>query len=239
MDFAAIRRRLLELDTACLCDTDKQLRVMDAAIRPLSVGLKLVGLAHTVVCEDDFLSVIKALHDAQPGEVLVVETRGSRRAVAGELFSKEAQRKGLAGIVVDGAVRDVAKIRSFGIPVYSRSIVPASGTVRREFGGHGVHRRPEDGHLDRPAGGHLLRGRNRLPGRPVQLVVVLFGDDDGIVVASQAQIANLIDAAESIQGTEAQVVARMERGESLLGMLNFEEHYRAVASGRESKLKFG
>src|SRR5262249_11497645 len=129
MDFAAIRRRLLELDTACLCDTDKQLRVMDGAIRPVLPGLKLVGRAHTVVCEDDFLSVIKALHDAQTGEVLVVETRGSRRAVAGELFSKEAQRKGLAGLVVDGAVRDIAKIRSFGIPVYSRSVVPASGTT--------------------------------------------------------------------------------------------------------------
>ncbi|HTT09604.1 MAG TPA: RraA family protein [Burkholderiaceae bacterium] len=218
MDFAAIRRRLLELDTACLCDTDKQLRVMDGAIRPLSLGLKLVGRAHTVVCEDDFLTVIKALHDAHAGDVLVVATGGSRRAVAGELFSKEAQRKGLAGLVVDGAVRDVAKIRTFGIPVYSRSIIPASGTTRRIFatqvpvecGGITVH--PGD---------------------------VLFGDDDGIVVASEAQIAGLIDAAEAIQRIEADVVARMERGESLLAMLNFDEHYRAIEAGRASKLGFG
>ncbi|HUL67389.1 MAG TPA: RraA family protein [Burkholderiaceae bacterium] len=218
MDFAAIRRRLLDLDTACLCDTDKQLRVMDAAIRPLSLGLKLVGLAHTVVCEDDFLSVIKALHDARPGEVLVVETRGSRRAVAGELFSKEAQRKGLAGLVVDGAVRDVARVRTFGIPVYSRSILPASGTVRRIF----------ETQVSVQCGGVTVQ-----PGD------VVFGDDDGIVVASQAQIAGLIEAAESIQRIEANVVARMERGESLLAMLNFDEHYRAIECGRESKLKFG
>ena len=218
MEFTAIRRRLLELDTACLCDTDKELRVMDSSIRPLTLGLKLVGRAHTVVCEDDFLSVIKALQDAQPGEVLVVETRASRRAVAGELFSKEAQRKGLAGLVVDGAVRDIAKIRAFGIPVYSRSIVPASGTTRRIFatqvpiqcGGVTVH--PGD---------------------------VLFGDDDGVVVASESRIAELLSAAEAIQKTEADVVARMERGESLLTMLNFDEHYRAIVAGRESKLKFG
>lgn len=218
MDFATIRRRLVELDTACLCDTDKQLRVMDAGIRPLSLGLKLVGRARTAVCEEDFLTVIKALHDALPGEVLVVDTRGSTPAVAGELFSKEAQRKGLAGLVVDGAVRDVAKIRAFGIPVYSRAICPASGTTRRIY----------ETQVPVRCGGVIVN-----PGD------VLFGDDDGIVVASEAQLAELIGAAEAIQKTEAQTVERMERGESLLAMLNFDEHYRAIEAGRESKLKFG
>jgi RraA family protein len=218
MEFATIRRRLLELDTACLCDTDKQLRVVDAAIRPLATGLKMVGRARTAVCEEDFLTVIKALHDAQPGEVLVVDTHGSRRAVAGELFSKEAQRKGLAGLVVDGAVRDIAKIRAFGIPVYSRSVCPASGTTRRIFATQ----------VPVQCGGVTVN-----PGD------VLFGDDDGIVVATEAQLVGLIDAGESIQRIEAQTVARMERGESLLDMLNFREHYSAIEAGRESKLKFG
>ena len=215
MDFATMRRRLLELDTACLCDTDKQLRVMDAAMRPLSPGLKLVGRARTAACEEDFLTVIKALHDAQPGEVLVVDTHGSRRAVAGELFSKEAQRKGLAGLVVDGAVRDIAKIRAFGIPVYSRSVFPASGTTQRLYSTQ----------VPVQCGGVIVN-----PGD------VLFGDDDGVVVASEAQLAELIGAAESIQKTEAQIVARMERGESLLTMLNFDEHYRAIEAGRARKL---
>jgi 4-hydroxy-4-methyl-2-oxoglutarate aldolase len=217
MNFGAIREKLLGLDTACVSDANKELRVMDPGIRPVRLGLKLVGKAHTIVCEEDFLTVIKGLRDAEPGQVLVIDTRGSRRAVAGELFSREAMRRGLAGIVVDGAVRDIEKIRGLSVPVYSRSVTPVSGTTRRIF---------------------ETQVAIRCGGVTVNPGDVIFGDDDGIVVATERELAEVIPVAETIQQKEEAAVARMEKGDSLLTLTNFEEHYRAVQANRESQLTF-
>ncbi|MCB0037941.1 MAG: hypothetical protein KDE51_28100, partial [Anaerolineales bacterium] len=64
MDFATLKARLLKLDVSCLCDANKRLRVLDRGLRPLQQNVKFVGRAHTVTCHEDFLTVLKGLHDA-------------------------------------------------------------------------------------------------------------------------------------------------------------------------------
>lgn len=217
MNFSEITTCLAKLDTASLADANKKLRVLDPQIRPVRTGLIMVGRAHTVRCKDDFLTVIKGLNDSVAGEVLVIDTGGSRAAVAGELFSVEASRRGLTGIVIDGACRDTSKLRTLPIPVYSRSVIPLSGTASSIF----------ETQVPITCGGVTVN-----PGD------MIFGDDDGVVVASVEELIEVIHMAETIQAKEALILRRMEAGESLLDMLNFNEHFQNIMDGKKSRLGF-
>jgi 4-hydroxy-4-methyl-2-oxoglutarate aldolase len=209
--------RLLQIEASHLADADKAMRVMDSGVQRLNPGRKLLGPARTVVAREDFMSVMVALEEAQPGEVLVIDTRGSRRAVLGELFSLEAARRGLAGIVVDGPVRDVVTLRQLTLPVYARSQTPLAGTLRQL----------QPTQVPVNCGGVQV-----CPGD------ILLGDDDGIVVANTAELETLLPAAEAIEARERAVIARIQAGENLFGMLNFAEHRANLAAGRDSVLRF-
>lgn len=216
LDFSEVKHQLASLDTASICDTNKSLRVIDPAIRPVREGMKLIGRAHTVRCHEDFLTVMRALKDASEDEVLVIDTQNSKRAVTGELFSSEAARKKLAGIIIDGACRDTEKIRALPIPVYCRNTYPISGTVARIY----------ETQTPVTCGGVTVN-----PGD------VVFGDHDGVIIASLEEIEKAIPIAQEIQVKEAQILARLGQDESLFDMLNFDEHFEQVRKGIASTLK--
>ena len=67
---------------------------------------------------------------------------------------------------------------------------------------------------------------------------VIFGDQDGVIVGSQHHISELIPVAEAIQAKEDEALARLARGETLLDMLNFDDHREKVRAGHVSSLKF-
>src|SRR5215472_6219590 len=217
MDFETLRRLFESLDTSSCCDADKGLRVVGPTIRPLQPAPRLLGLARTVVCRGDFLPVLHALAGSLAGEVLVVDAGGATGAVAGELFATEALRRGLGGMVVDGAVRDTGTLRLLGVAVYARHVSPMAGT----------NRSPAEAVGDVSCGGVTVR-----PGD------VLFGDADGVVVIAPDDAERLAARAAEIQRVEAQVLARLRAGTPLADLTNLDEHWELRLRGEESALRF-
>jgi RraA family protein len=209
--------RLGRLDASTVSDAGKSLRVLPAAIRPVSVGSRLLGRAVTANARDDLLAVLGALQHSGPGDVLVVATGGSQRAVVGELFASEAERRGMAGIVVDGFCRDTATLKRMTMPIYARGATPrAAGAIIM----------PE---INVPV---MLGDVAVNPGD------ILLGDDDGIVVATEAEMAAAIDKAEAIQFTEDTLRSSIAEGACLFDKLNFNEHVENLRAGQASSLSF-
>jgi 4-hydroxy-4-methyl-2-oxoglutarate aldolase len=209
--------RLLGIDVSALSDADKALPIVDPAIRAMIPDVRMAGPAYTVTARDDHLPVMSALAEAAPGDVIVVAGDGGTRALFGELFATEARRRGLAGIVADGFCRDLRGLRSIGLPVFARGTTPRSGTT--------VSRAP--GATTVTCGGVEVR-----PGD------IVFGDDDGLLVAPKQRIATALEAAESIGRAERAILAAQARGEALHALTNHDEHVAALDRGEASALAF-
>jgi RraA family protein len=119
--------RFRQVPVAAVGDAQERLWVLEGDIRAMWPGARFAGSALTVYTRaGDNLAVHRALDIARPGDVLVVNGQGdTTRALLGGLLAGRARKLGLAGIVVDGAVRDVDEIESVGLPVFARAITPA------------------------------------------------------------------------------------------------------------------
>jgi len=209
--------RLLGIDVSALSDADKTLPVVDPGVRAMVPEVRMAGPAFTVLAPDDHLPVMSALAEAAPGDVLVVATGGSSHAVFGELFATEARRRGLAGIVADGYCRDLRGLRAIGLPVFARGTSPRAGsTVSRA-----------------PRGAVIACG-----GVAVAPGDLVFGDDDGLLIAPAERVAAALDAAEGIARAERAILAAQARGEALHALTNHDEHVAALDRGEASALAF-
>jgi len=122
-----IRSILMTVSTPNISDAMHRARAM-RDIYPIVRGKKIVGKAITVSTFDgDWAKTVEAIDVAGKGEVIVVKCSGDTAAVWGELATRSCMNKGIEGVIIDGAVRDVDDIRELGYPIFAKREVPNAG----------------------------------------------------------------------------------------------------------------
>lgn len=192
------------LDVSVVGDAMNREHVMGAAIKPLAPGMRLCGQARTVsAMAGDNSAGHLALSLANEGEVLVIDGGGLEDvAVWGEVMTRAAMMRGIAGVVLDGATRDAAAIRELGFPMFCRAVVPRG--PHKGFGG------TLDGTIS--AGGVAIT--------PGDLVI---GDDDGVAVVPLGIAAAVLAAARDSAAREEQWLKAIAEGRSTADLLGISE----------------
>ena len=197
-----------DVPTTTLADVLSRENIMDLGIRPLTTtSPRLAGPAFTVRCPPgDNLMVHAAIYRAEPGSVIVVDTGGDVDfAVAGGNVMAVAQRHGVAGLVVDGVIRDLAEARDAGFPVYARGNVPIPGT-KKAIGTHNVPVR---------CGGVTVHAGDIVVADEEGIVVVPAARRDEVFTAARAKLAK--DEAETLEEWERAHRARIDKALAELG----------------------
>lgn len=174
----------------------RSFQAVDGGIRPIAPELRVAGPAFTVRCFPGATWALEqALELASPGDVLVVDGGGYPDVILmGGLMSARAKHRGIAGAIVDAAVRDVADIRKLGFPVFSRHICPRAGT-HAEIGEW-----------------QTVVCLGRVPVAPGDWVVA---DESGVVVVPHAMCEQVLSKAREIHDRETRMSALLREGASL------------------------
>lgn len=190
---ADVVARAAKFQPAILADVAGRRGAVHGRIQPLRPTMKVAGPAFTVeVRPGDNLMIHAALALAQPGDVLVIDGKGDQTsALMGAIMMNVARKRGLAGVVMDGAVRDSLEIEALDFPVFSVGTNP-NGPTKEVAGrvGHPVS-----------VGGVTVR-----PGD------FICGDADGLVVVEREKIEALLPLAAQKEESEARRIAQIQEG---------------------------
>ncbi len=193
-----------DIPPAIASDCMNRSQVMAARIKPLAPGTRLAGQARTVACMvGDNSAIHAAIRLIGPGDVLVIDAGGhADTALWGGLLTQAALARGLAGVVIDGAVRDVAEIREAGFACFAAATVPAG--PHKGFGG-------------------TIDGVIACAGCTVAPGDIILGDDDGIAVVPLGRAEAVLADCRAKLAQEEQSLKRMAKGEMLADQMGITE----------------
>ncbi|MDR3564466.1 MAG: RraA family protein [Negativicutes bacterium] len=174
------------IPVANIADNMNRMSCIDAKIRPMN-SVPLLGTAFTVKTRPgDNLLLHKAIDMAAPGDVIVVDGQGDTvNSLIGELMISWAVERGIAGFIIDGAVRDAGAIKEMSIPVYAAGITP-----------RGPYKEGP-GEINGPVccGGIIVK-----PGD------ILVGDEDSVVVIDPQDAPEILEKSKATVAKEAGIM---------------------------------
>ncbi|HAB24359.1 MAG TPA: methyltransferase [Pantoea sp.] len=187
-------KRAAEFQAAILADVAGRRGTLHGRIKSLNPAMKVAGPAVTVeVRPGDNLAIHAALAIAQPGDVIVVDGKGDLScALIGEIMSAQAHAAGIAGIIIDGAVRDSDALAQGAFPVFSAGLNPCGPTKS-------------------------IAGRVNYPvsvaGAAIQPGDLVIGDADGVVVLPREEVAALLELAQKKLDSENRRLQAIRQGD--------------------------
>jgi len=189
-------REAAMLPAAILADVYGRRSTLSGRIAALSPAMKVAGPALTVeVRPGDNLMIHAALAIARPGDVIIVDGKADQTcALIGEIMVSQAMAIGVAGMVLDAAVRDVEALRTKGFPVFSFGFNPCGPTKR------------VSGRVNHPIS---VGGITVNPGD------LVLGDADGVVVIERERVAETIELGRRKVADESKRLKSIARRENL------------------------
>lgn len=170
---------------------------------PRTPGLRMVGQAQTVrSCPGDWNKVVQGIDATPAGGVLVVDCGGVTPAVFGELAAHSAKGRGLAGVVIHGAIRDSDVATRIGLPIFSTSVCS---------------------HAGEPKGFGEIGTEITINGQAVRPGDWIFGDDDGVMVLPKEQAVEYANRSIDVMEAEQRLAAEIFAGKTLSEVVNLKK----------------
>jgi 4-hydroxy-4-methyl-2-oxoglutarate aldolase len=203
-DIKELLEGFLKLPAGNICDANGKTGNMDYRIKPIDPKSKLAGPAFTVPCvPGDNIAIHEALYKAPAGSVLVIDARGYTGAgPIGEIVVTACMKQGIAGIVIDGTIRDAHDIEALGFPLFCRGLNPG-GTLKNVV--------------------TSLNAAIVCGGVQVNPGDIIVGDRDGVVVVKKEKAAEVLEKAQALSDREDLIVQEIKKGKTTLEIYGFDK----------------
>ncbi|UZX02866.1 4-carboxy-4-hydroxy-2-oxoadipate aldolase/oxaloacetate decarboxylase [Arthrobacter sp. CDRTa11] len=198
-----IADELLDMGSATLYEASGIDCYLNPTFQPAWAGAQFVGRALPVLAASgDNLALHWALALARPGDVLVVDGGDEDCGYFGEVMAVAAQARGIAGVIIDGGVRDTRQLEALKFPVFSTRVA-IRGTNKKWAGSIGP--------------------TLTLRGRPISRGDLVVADRDGIAVLPSSRISEVVEAARQRTAVEDAYMQRLREGELTLDVFGFRD----------------